>query len=93
MVPADRQSSGHEIIWQPQGLGQRTHTSENFRALGNTPVQFIQVSYAIYICKYILIVYLYIYCLFFQVLLGPLHAFIISSKSYYPASRNIILQR
>jgi len=28
-----------------------------------------------------------------QVLLGPLHAFIISSKSYYPASRNIILQR
>lgn len=45
MVPADRQPSGHEIIRQPQGLGQGAHTSENFRSLGHTPVQFIQVCY------------------------------------------------
>ncbi|KNC29668.1 hypothetical protein FF38_08668 [Lucilia cuprina] len=69
MVSTNRQSVGHETIWQPQGLSQRKNTSEDFRTLGYSPMQFIQV------------------------LLGPLYAFIISSKSYYPASRNIILQR
>lgn len=44
MVPADGQPVGHETVWQPQGAGQGAHTSENFRALGHTPVQFIQVS-------------------------------------------------
>jgi len=44
MVPADGQPTGHETVWQPKGAGQGAHTSENFRALGHTPVQFIQVS-------------------------------------------------
>lgn len=44
MVSTDRQSVGYEIIWQPQGSGQRKNTSEDFRTLGYSPMQFIQVS-------------------------------------------------
>jgi len=47
MVPADGQPTGHETVWQPKGTGQGAHTSENFRALGHTPVQFIQVGFQI----------------------------------------------
>lgn len=43
MVSTDRQPVGYEIIWQPKGIGQRKNTSEDFRTLGHSPMQFIQV--------------------------------------------------
>lgn len=71
MVPADRQPSGHEIIRQPQGVGQGAHTSENFRALGHTPVQFIQVcvyeqQYQFHLINIILIINVVLFCLLFD---------------------------
>lgn len=71
MVPADRQPSGHEIIRQPQGVGQGAHTSENFRALGHTPVQFIQVcvyeqQYQFHLINIILIINVVLFCLLFR---------------------------
>ena len=56
MVSTDRQSVGYEIIWQPQGVSQRKNTSEDFRTLGHSPMQFIQVR--IYVHTYLHILYL-----------------------------------
>lgn len=64
MVSTDRQSVGYEIIWQPEGAGQRKNTAENFRTLGNSPLQFIQVSAVIKISFAIFISQIYIYFYF-----------------------------
>lgn len=44
MVSADRQSAGDETIWQQEGAGQGTYTSENGRTLGHSSMQLVQVS-------------------------------------------------
>lgn len=43
MVPADRQSPGHETVWQPEGPSQGADTPEDIGTLGHSPMQFIQV--------------------------------------------------
>lgn len=43
MVPADRQPTGHEAVWQQEGAGQGTHSPEDRWPLGHSSVQFVQV--------------------------------------------------
>lgn len=41
MVSANRQSFGYEIIWQQKSASQRKNTTKEFRALGDTSLQFV----------------------------------------------------
>lgn len=97
MVSANRQSAGHEAVWQQKGARQRTDTSKDRRPLGHPSVQLFQVSNsdALNVARLNRpnVVVVFCVCVCVQILLGPVHAVAAGCQSDHFAGCHIVFQR